>query len=251
MNMTEVIHDIKRTNGLHTLALPYDKPLETILKGITQISIRTFSQFKPLKKEGYAFRRDLVTPPGNHNGRAIVKLPSFLTTSHVHYAKAFPESAHSVEHSHVAGVAVVSPFVGFGACYPQDMFNAGLMGSTANKYVGITTREPTSDWLGYNKLELFNFARDAYIRFECKCCHDLNGETIPDSCMESFKQLAELDIQRTLHADLINMVDVGSVHKSLQIKIDQWAGAADKREALIEKWDSVFHIDDLDNVVFF
>ena len=64
-------------------------------------------------------------------------------------------------------------------------------------------------------------------------------------------QLATLDVQRTLYKTLKNMTNVGSAFKEIQLKIDDWSGAADKRDQLIKEWTDSFHLDDLDLVQFF
>ena len=96
-----------------------------------------------------------------------------------------------------------------------------------------------------------HFPKDCYIHFVVKCNHDSNGETIPESCVESFMQLATLDVQIMLYNNLKNMNNVGSAFKEIQLKIDDWANAAADRKALLEKWDGTFHYDNLDLVQFF
>lgn len=49
MNISEVINDIKVTEGLNTIALPFKQPIEIVIRDILQeVSIRTFSRFKAM-----------------------------------------------------------------------------------------------------------------------------------------------------------------------------------------------------------
>lgn len=252
MNISEVINDIKMVCGLNTIALPYKDSTENVVKEILKTSIRTFSRFKPYIKEGYSERKDLRSPSESAKKEGIYYIPEFLTTTHVHYADAYVASAENQNGEVTTNAFTVgSPFVGFGSYYPQDIVNATGTGATINKYAGVTSSVPTSKWLGYNKIQLFNFPENIYVRFVVACDHDLTGETIPESCVESFMELAILDVQRTLYNQLKNMNNVGGAFKEIQLKIDDWSGAEAARKELVDKWTNTFHFDDLDLVQFF
>lgn len=252
MNISEVINDIKMVCGLNTIALPYKDSTENVVKEILKTSIRTFSRFKPYIKEGYSERKDLRSPSESAKKEGIYYIPEFLTTTHVHYADAYVASAENQNGEVTTNAFTVgSPFVGFGSYYPQDILNATGTGAAINKYAGVTSSVPTSKWLGYNKIQLFNFPENIYVRFVVACDHDLTGETIPESCVESFMELAILDVQRTLYNQLKNMNNVGGAFKEIQLKIDDWSGAEAARKELVDKWTNTFHFDDLDLVQFF
>ena len=252
MNISEVINDIKMVCGLNTIALPYKDSTENVVKEILKTSIRTFSRFKPYIKEGYSERKDLRSPSKSAEKESIYYIPEFLTTTHVHYADAYVASAENQNGEVTTNAFTVgSPFVGFGSYYPQDILNATGTGAAINKYAGVTSSVPTSKWLGYNKIQLFNFPKNIYVRFVVACDHDLTGETIPESCVESFMELAILDVQRTLYNQLKNMNNVGGAFKEIQLKIDDWSGAEAARKELIDKWTNTFHFDNLDLVQFF
>lgn len=252
MNISDVINDIKLVCGLNTIALPFDKPVESVIQEILKVSIRTFSRFKPHIKEGYEMLKNLRYTDEISKRRGIYILPGSLTTTPVQDASATVVS-DVITDENVNGNAftVVSPFVGFGSYYPQDIMNAVSTGAAINKYLGLTSRQGTSKWLGFNKIQLFDFPQDACIRFIVRCEHDLTGETIPESCVESFMQLAILDVQRTLYNQIKNMNNVGSAFKEIQIKIDDWSSAESNRNALVKEWEQVFHYDDSELVQFF
>jgi hypothetical protein len=252
MNISEVTNDIKLTLGLNAIALPYNKTTEQVIGEILQVSIRTFSRFKPCIKEGIELRKNLRSPSDDAAARGIYYLPEKLTTTHVQYADAYITSDQYVDgEATMNAFTVVSPFVGFGSYYPQDIMNAQMTGVAINKYAGVSGSTATSKWLGFNKVQLFNFPKNATVQFVVKCDHDPSGETIPDSCVESFTKLATLDVQRTLYNVLKNMNSVGGAFKEIQLKIDDWSGAEAARNDLIEKWTGTFHLDDLELVQFF
>ena len=252
MNLSDVINDIKVRLGLNAIALPFEKPTEIVVREILQGTIRTYSQFKPFIREGYDIKKHLRSANDFDKRMGIFLLPGDLTITPVQYADAFPMSQIS-QGDQVSSnpFTVGSPFVGFGAYYPQDIMNAELTGAAINKFIGVTSNPATSKWLGYNKIQLFHFPDDCAVRFVVKCDHDPDGESIPTSCRESFMELAILDVEIALYNMLKNMVHVGSAFKDIQLNIDAWSGAEGERKALIEKWTGTFHYDNIELIQFF
>lgn len=252
MNISDVIKDIKLPNGLKTIALPYKAPVEVVIQDIIKTSVRTFSQFKPQIKECECDRKHLRYASEVDRFRGIYFIPEELTTTEVSYCDAYPIATSNRRNDQVSTNAftVVSPFVGFGSYYPQDIMNATLTGAAVNKFTGVTSKVPTSEWLGCNKIRLRDWPEQSYILFRAKCDHEPSCETIPTSCRESFIQLAKLDVQRTLYNDLKNQL-VGSAFKDIKVEIESWAGAEDKREALVKEWTDSFHLDEVEELVQF
>ena len=252
MNISDAVNDIKVSLGLETIALPFNEPTEIVVQKILEMSVRTFSQFKPLMRETCELRKNLRSPSEADARMGIYFLPESITITPVQYADAYMASnEYQPEGAAVNAFTVGTPFVGFGSYYPQDIVNAVGTGAAINKYAGVTAKPQTSEWLGYNKIRLYDFPEDSFIRFVAKCDHDLSLETIPVSCRESFMELATLDVKRTLFSALKNMNNVGSAFKEIQLRIDDWSGAEGERKALIDKWTGTFHFDDLDLVQFF
>lgn len=252
MNISDVINDIKMALGLETIALPFDKPTEVVLQEIIQISVRTFSQFKPWIREGYENIENLRSPDEASKKMNIYILPGDLTRTPVQYAEVeLASSQYQDIEASTNSFTVGSPFVGFGSYYPQDILNATLTGAAINKYAGVTSRPQTSKWLGYNRVQLFDFPKDSFLHIIVKCDHDPSLETIPVSCRESFMELAVLDVKRTLYNMLKNMNNVGAAFKEIQLRIDDWSGAEDARKALVDHWTGSFHLDQIDLIQFF
>lgn len=252
MNISEVANDLKLSLGLNTIALPYQRPVELVIQDILQLTVREFSDFKPYIREGYEDKQNLRSPSELDKKMDIYILPEALTITKVKSAEAYAASSQfQPSEASTNAFTVGTPFVGFGSYYPQDILSATMTGASINKFAGVTSQIPSSRWLGYNKIQLYNFPQKCYIRFVVKCVHDMSLETIPDSCYTSFMELATLDVQRTIYNNLKNMNNVGSAFKEIQIKIDDWSGAEAAQKELIERWKGNFHLDDLDLVQFF
>ena len=251
MNISDVITDIKMALSLQTIALPYNEPTEKVIEQIIKRSVRTFSQFKPWNRECYQAIRNLQSPGDYEKKMNIYFLPNVITRTPVLYTEAVLSSSQ-YQDTEVATNAftIGTPFVAFGSYYPQDIENAVLTGAAINKYAGVTSRTPTSKWLGHNKVQLFDFPKDAVVKFTAHCVHDYSLETIEDSCYESFLTLAILDVKISIYNTLKNMNNVGSAFKEIQLRIDDWSGAESARESLINQWTNTFHWDDPDSIVF-
>jgi hypothetical protein len=47
------------------------------------------------------------------------------------------------------------------------------------------------------------------------------------------------------------MNQVGGAFKEIQLKIDEWSGAEAARNELVDKWNSTFHLDEINELVQF
>ena len=252
MNMTRVINDIKLSQGLQTIALPYKEPIEKVIQTVLESTIRTWSHFKPYKKECYDTIDHLSSPSPIDRKMGIFWLPTALTTTIVHDAFAvLVSNGYTDFNNSINSYTIGSPFVGFGAYMPQDIVNAVQTGAAINKFLGSTSQPAISEWLGENKIKLINTPEHAVLKFTARVDHDPNGETIPESCVESFKELAVLDVQMHLYNILINMKGVGAAHKSIELPIDRWANAESERKQLLEKWTESFHLDEVEDLMVF
>jgi len=252
MNITEVINDIVLSQGLHTIALPFNQPVEKVIQDILAMTAREYSEFKPYTQEVYELRQNLRSPSVMAAKGNIYLLPPEATRTKVRTAKADAVSnEYQSEEATTNAFTVGTPFVGFGSYYPQDILSATNTGAAINKFAGVTSQLPVSTYLGFNKIQLFNFPDKCLIKFTVERNHDPSLMTIPDTCYESFIELATLDVQRTLYATLKNMQNVGSAYKEIQLKIDEWSGAESAQKELLKDWRGKFHLDKIELVQFF
>lgn len=253
MNMSKLINDKKIENGLTTIALPFDQPIETIMKEVVKVAIHTFSHYKKAEKGFMELVSNLRSPDEDSKRIGVFYIPEFLSMTEVHDVYAVPVSFSNWRRGEAAinTFTVGSPFVGFGTYYPQDILNAIATGAAINKYAGVTNNPQTSEWLGYNKIRLYNYPADSLVFFVAKCDHEESGETIPASQEEAFKDLFELVLQKTLYNHLKNVNNHGSAFKEYQYKIDEWASADEQLKNMRKEWRDTAHLDDIEDTVQF
>ena len=252
MNISDVVNDIKLSQGLQNIALPFDDSVENVIADILKMTVREYSEFKPYVQEHFINKKNLQSPNEVTKRANIFILPPECTTTRVKTAKAdMASSAYQDEEAYTNSFTVGTPFVGFGSYYPQDILNAQMTGAAINKYAGLSSQAPNSKYLGFNKIQLFNFPEQCFLKLTVTREHDSSLETLPDTCYETFVELATLDVQRTLYNNIKNMQNVGSAFKEIQLKIDDWSGAEKEQKSLMEKWRERFHLDQIDLITFF
>jgi len=244
--MSKVVSAIKMQLGLYEITLPFKDsvtgesiPVENVLHEIlTTVTIPEYSQFVPWKREGLAHIGSLEVIDKDYD---IYKLPNFLTLTPVMWIidVRLPYLNSRGVYGDVAPVGGISRSV------------EGVLTSQAYMMVAAEMRaEPTWKYLDHNQIQLQGFPK-AILEFKLACQHEANGETIKESCYDSFLQLALLDTKMFLF--LFNTLkyynNIPTAFGNIELKIDDLQGAEDARNTLLEDWRQSSHLD-LDHIHF-
>lgn len=99
----------------------------------------------------------------------------------------------------------------------------------------------TFDFIPPNKVELFpKYIYSDKLLCRLKCIHPSHLGTIPLSLRGEFFKLCEYDIKISLYEILKNYDVVNTAFGNIELKIENLEQAEDKRDALLESWDSKF-----------
>lgn len=238
MNISKVVSTLKRQNGLYGITLPFKNeetgepiPTETVIREvIAETTVPMYSQFVPWLRIGDCDVKNLKCVDKRNN---IYMLPTFLTLTPIMYVS-----------------DVRMPTIGSRGTY-GDISPAGGIARTmqgvytANAYMmvaGQMRSEPTFNYEGFNKIKLIGFPKTV-LTFEVAAEHLPNLESVEDSCYDSFMQLARLDLGEFLWNNLRNYNPIQTAHGEYQLPIQQWEGASEAREQLLERWRDVYHVD--------
>ena len=238
MNLSKAISALIMQHGLYNVTLPFvnkdtgapvptDKVVHEVLSVMT---IPIYSDYKPWIREGTCDLKSMELVDRQMN---IYKLPAYLTATPV----------KSV-------IDVSLPFMNtrgtFGDIAPAFGINRSVQGViTSEAYMMLASQmraEPSFKYLGFNKVQLFGYPCTV-LNFTLSCERDSNGETIPESCYESFMELAALDLKTFLYNNLKYYNELPTAHGTINLKIDDYQSAEGDRKALLEKWDDVYHVD--------
>lgn len=238
MNISKVISTLIMQNGLYSVVLPFKDqitgetiPTENAIRDVlVMTTIPEYSEFVPWKRKGDI---DISQLKVVDEKQGIYMLPAFLTLTPIKYV-----SDVSMPYCNTRGT--------YGDISPVYGINRSVQGvASAMAYMmvaGQMRSEPTFDYLGNNKIRLFGFPKTV-LSFSVACDHSPNGETIPDSCYDSFLQLATLDLKVFLYNNLKYFEDMPTAFGSLKLKITSYESAESERNSLLDSWRETFHLD--------
>ena len=76
------------------------------------------------------------------------------------------------------------------------------------------------------------------------CCkQDQSLQSIRPTAEESFFKLAVLDVKENLYQLVKHYTTIQTAYGTVELKIDDWADAANERKELINQWDDSYHLD--------
>ena len=238
MNMSKAISHIKMQLGLYNITLPFKDentgqsiPTENVIRDVlTTVTIPIYSEFMPWIREGTININQLKVIDKK---AGIYLLPAFLTLTPIKYV-----SSVSLPYSNNRGT--------YGDISPAYGINRSVQGViTGQAYMmvaGEMRSEPTFEYMGNNKIKLYGYPR-VPVSFRVACEHDPNGESIEDSCYDSFMELAMLDVKQFLYNTLKLYDGIPTAFGNINLKIDDYQSAEADRNTLLEKWRDTFHLD--------
>ncbi|MCM1230661.1 MAG: hypothetical protein NC489_11050 [Ruminococcus flavefaciens] len=238
MNLSKCISSLKMQLGLYGIGLPFKDdmsgeaiPTENVIRDvITTTTIPEYSEFVPWKRIGDCQLDRLKVIDHKHY---IYELPPFLTITPVKYIINVGLPFHNSRGT-------------YGDIAPAYGINRSVQGVvTSQAYMmvaGQMRNEPSFEYLGHNQIRLYGYPK-TMLTFELACEHDPSGETIEDSCYDSFMELATLDTKVFLYNNLKYFDEMPSAFGAIKLKIENYQDAEGQRDQLLEKWRDTYHLD--------
>ncbi len=220
LNMTSILQSIKRRLGITMFKLD-DKELLDILKNET---LYTFSTYFPHYR---TFKQNLSNS----------KVPGKRDHYYINRAALGDFQVLSVEDIKVYDV--MSSYMPYATNFSAiDIFADIQMNATFEDMlsVPVTYYYAPPDQIviqsGPNQL--------AEVSIEVTVIHPSNGSTISPHMRELLLHLGKLDIEIYLYQTLRHLDKIETSFGTVDLKIDEWADAEDKRISLLEEWDANF-----------
>lgn len=103
----------------------------------------------------------------------------------------------------------------------------------------------TFEYKAPDKVRLYNnHTYTSKLEVEVKYEHHPELFTIPDTARESFYKLALLDAKSWFYTNMNQFSEFETAYGHVTLKnIEEWSGADDKREELLNNWDETYHMD--------
>lgn len=241
MNAARMYRRLKRDIGVYGIALPIDNVDEYIQEIIEDTTIPTFSIYVP-RKEYYVCTMDQFERGKNETGDGcdLYLLPSQLFEGReLLYVRRVEYATDVTEYyaRYAGGMSRSTMATGVSALTEMMLANAD------KPIIDMSINPVTFKYEYPRKLYIYDATISSRLKLTLACEHDTSLQTIPPTAAESFHQLATLDVKAGLY-NLVKMhEEIKGAYDSIELKIDDWRGAAEKREALIEKWDELYGLD--------
>lgn len=243
MNISEVVSSLITSFGLYGITLPFKDqltnkpiPIENVIRNVlTTVTIPQYSELVPWKQKGDININDLKVFDRRN---CIYFLPAFLTITPIKYI-----------------ISVTIPFNGlrgtYGGSVPSYAYGMGelaegvAVGMLSSMLGSQLRAEPSWEWIKPNKIQLFNYP-NCKITIKAACKHLPNGESIEDSCYDSFLELATLDLKMFLYNNLKLYDNVPTAFGEVRLKTEDYQNAESERTTLLNEWRDKYHVDEED-----
>jgi hypothetical protein len=232
---------VKSNIGIKDIALPVTD--EELVERFASSALKEFSVRSPRMEIFYLSDENRVEPSVLTRGRQVIyKIPR-----------------HVYLDSTIIGVSKVDIMqpLGYSDLYvPQGMWAdpASLISAIADvklaaAVAGGMGKAPTFRFVPPDKIWLYNGWSSGIYYSEVLLTHDLSLSTVSPTAFTHLLQLAELDISEYLYNKLkrIDNLDVGV--GNIQLKIDNWEGAGERKRDLLKEWEEGSI--DIDTITYF
>lgn len=232
MNLSEVITSIKMDLGIYTIALPFPNADEAIADVIKLRTLKTFSTFQPVYERVRFDLHELERIERNSNYEKFL-LPDVFNGRELLFVKEI-----EYDESFLTGMSYYGGMPLGGNIIRQNMLaNAGA------RLMSMMIPKITFQYKHPREITIYNITNSYRVVMELAFKHDESLASIPDTCWDSFLELATLDVMAFLYATLKHHNEISSAYGTISLKIDDWSNAVSDRKQLIERWTDEYHLD--------
>lgn len=229
MNISQLVSRIKKDLGLYGMALPVKNIDTAIVDVIHEVSLVTFSILHPKRDSMAVDLRDLKrTECTNEYNEYIITGKNNTEIAYVEDVR--PD------------VSNLSGWNGYNTVFLSNSVYQNIIGNAQANLAQQIVPKMTFHFDWPNKLKLYNELCSMVI-IEYGAIHDLSLVSVPPTVSESFYKLAVLDVKQTFYNLVKHYNELQTAHGRIDLKIDDWAEAASRREELVNNWEDVCHLD--------
>lgn len=234
MNINTAVRRIKRNLGLYAIALPVDvdQMIQDILEDTT---IPVFSMYCPdLQKLPITVNTNF---PKNTTGPILHILPDFPGKQLLYVTRLEYNDQY-----YRGGYGYAAPFRG--GYNPDSFLGAMLTSNLEKQIIDSSTPSLTFHFEHPRKLYIYDMLVTSSLIATLGFQHDISLQSITPTSEESFFTLALLDVMAGLYPTVKHYDGIDSpTGGRIELKLDDWSQAAEKRETLLEKWNEDYLLD--------
>ena len=233
MNMSKLITRIKRNIGIYGIALPIEDIDKEIKDIIIDITLPVFSLYNPYEDHLYIDLQNLERVEKTSTYQSYL-LPSALSEKLL-YIKDVRYDDRCISGLGYWGGDI--PYLS-GVLTEQT-----LISNAAKNLTNMALPKLNFQYETPRKLTLYNNYASLKVIIDMCCKHDQSLQSIRPTAEESFFKLAVLDVKENLYQLVKHYTTIQTAYGTVELKIDDWADAANERKELINQWDDSYHLD--------
>lgn len=233
MNMSKLITRIKRNIGIYGIALPIEDIDKEIKDIIIDITLPVFSLYNPYEDHLYIDLQNLERVEKTSTYQSYL-LPSALSEKLL-YIKDVRYDDRCISGLGYWGGDI--PYLS-GVLTEQT-----LISNAAKNLTNMALPKLNFQYEPPRKLTLYNNYASLKVIIDMCCKQDQSLQSIRPTAEESFFKLAVLDVKENLYQLVKHYTTIQTAYGTVELKIDDWADAANERKELINQWDDSYHLD--------
>ena len=238
MDINRIIRRIKRDIGIYGIALPIENLDEEIMQIIEDTTLPVFSLYNPLTE----IRPIDVTMLKRGTERAdgcelFIIPPEMIENRKLLYIKRVSYDETYMRANYYPNTIGFNSIDGLG-----DLLVANIGKNTIDQ----TVNSLTFHFEHPNKLYIYDALITSRLRMVACFEHDKSFASIPPTAEESFFKLAVLDVEAGLYQTVKHYNKLETPLGVIELNIDDWASAKEKRDELVKEWDEIWALDSVD-----
>lgn len=247
LNLSTIVTKIKMRMGIYGITLPIENPDQYIMETIEIVTLPTFSIYQPYYEHLHVNTAELrKNETLSNNEMTAYILPTFETRNLIAVVDVKYDTNASAYYTGIDAysIAGLSPYGG--STLMQQIMLSNVRSQTYGQmYPKITFdfMEPCT-LLIYN--QIISNSLDITLSFE----HHKSLATIPKTAEKSFFELALYDCMINFYQIAKRWNGIETVHGTLNLNIEDWADAENKRNELLGEWDNLYHLDIPDSIIY-
>lgn len=231
--MSNIITRIKLSLGLMAIATPFENIDETILTILQDITIPDFSLYNPCRDRLQLKTSDLERLEKTDQYEVYL-LPDFKNRKLLYvFDVTYDDSCLSGLGYYGGGMPLMT----------GNVINQTMLANAGAHLISTMMPKMTFKFEYPRKLYLYNIYSSSSIVLDLGFEHDKSLASIPETCRDSFIQLAMLDVKSNLYPTLKMYSELNTAIGNINLKLDEWSNAESARDELINRWADTYHLD--------
>jgi hypothetical protein len=233
INLSHLLTRIKIDLGVYGLVLPFENPDKELADVIKNVTLTTFSNFFPDICRKSLDLKTLI-PVQELYQESIYILPDIFGTREILSIRRINPRSMLLSGGYYAPYIDSTPELYMGMMMAQA--NADLISAAAPAF--------TFKFQAPNRLYLYNITTMyGMLDIDFNLTHAENLSTVKKSMYDTFYKIAIMDMKNFLYGALKHYKNIQTAYGTITLEIDEWAGAANEREDLIERFRDVYHLE--------